>query len=235
MLVMELLGPSLRGLFEKMNLKFTIKTVMQLAQQMIQRLEAIHSKGIINRDIKPDNFLMGRKGSPGEKVLYMIDFGLAKSYYQDDEDGNPTKNHIARGKSDFLIGTLRYCSINAHELVTLSRRDDLEPVGYALVYLAKGRLPWQGQTGDDVQRQAKIHQIKKRTTTKRLCEELPECFAAYVDYVRTKLTFKQTPDYGYLVNLFKEGYEEEDKNNFDWDKLEKDPSDGIRGGANAKN
>lgn len=224
-LVMELLGPSLDGLFAKCQRKFTIKTVLQLAIRMIILISSVHRKGIIHRDIKPDNYLMGLKGSLKEKTLHLVDFGLAKFYKEETEnnDSEEAPKHIERGKSTMLIGTVRYCSINAQKYKVLSRRDDLEAIGYVLVYLAKGRLPWQGQTGAPAERNAKILTIKKETTIQKLCDELPSSFEDYFKIVR-KLSFKEDPDYNQLVELFKAGFLEQgfdldDCNDYDWDKL----------------
>ena len=101
---------------------------------MLRRVEFIHSKRIIHRDIKPDNFTLGR-GKNSYKV-YIIDFGLAKKYM------NSSGDHIAYREGKGLTGTARYASINTHLGVEQSRRDDLECLGYVFVYFLKGLLPW---------------------------------------------------------------------------------------------
>jgi casein kinase 1 alpha len=106
-LVMELLGPSLEDLFNFCSRRFTMKTVLMLADQMIGRIEYVHNKNFIHRDIKPDNFLMGI-GRHCNK-LYIIDFGLAKKYRD-----SRTKQHIPYREDKNLTGTARYASINAH-------------------------------------------------------------------------------------------------------------------------
>jgi serine/threonine protein kinase len=180
-LVMELLGASLDNLFDKVCKRhFKPQIVIQIAEQMIERIKYVHNKGIINRDIKPENWLFGRKGSANEKTLYIIDFGLAK-FYMDGEDDEP-KTHIKESTSSFVIGTARYCSISAHEYKTLSRRDDLEAIAYVLIYLCKSELPWQGQDGDPVERNRKIGIIKKQTKPETLCDKLPECFLKFLKY-----------------------------------------------------
>ena len=75
---MDLLGPSIEDLFNFQKRKFTLKTTLMLGDQMLSRIEYIHSKGYLHRDLKPDNFLMG----VGKKKtqVYAIDFGLAKKY-----------------------------------------------------------------------------------------------------------------------------------------------------------
>jgi len=136
-MIVDLLGPSLEDLFCLCGKKFSMKTVLLLADQLIQRIEYIHSKSYIHRDIKPENFLMGL----GKKsnVAYVIDFGLSKKYRD-----TKTLQHIPYRENKNLTGTARYASINAHLGIEQSRRDDLEAIGYVLLYLSKGFLPWQG-------------------------------------------------------------------------------------------
>ena len=132
-LVMDLLGPSLEDLFNFCSRRFTMKTVLMLADQMIGRIEYVHNKNFIHRDIKPDNFLMGI-GRHCNK-LFLIDFGLAKKYRD-----NRTRQHIPYREDKNLTGTARYASINAHLGIEQSRRDDMESLGYVLMYFNRGSL-----------------------------------------------------------------------------------------------
>lgn len=161
----------------------------------IERLQFIHDKHIIHRDIKPDNFVMGL--GQNESKLFIIDFGLAKKYRSSN-----TLQHIQCTTNKKLTGTARYASINALRGSAQSRRDDLEAIGYVLLYFLRGSLPWQGlklDRKDD--RYRKIYEKKKNTTPKELCKDFPQEFEEYLTYCRN-LGFEQDPDYDYLKGLF---------------------------------
>ncbi|KAK9031550.1 hypothetical protein V6N11_055846 [Hibiscus sabdariffa] len=204
-LVLDLLGPSLEDLFVYCGRKLSLKTVLMLADQMITRIEFIHAKGFLHRDIKPDNFLMGL-GRKANQV-YIIDFGLAKRY----RDPN-TNRHIPYRENKNLTGTARYASCNTHLGIEQSRRDDLESLGYVLLYFLRGSLPWQGlKAATKKQKYDKICEKKLSTPIEVLCKSHPVEFASYFHYCHS-LTFDQRPDYGFLKRLFRdlfsrEGYE----------------------------
>ncbi|ELP89798.1 casein kinase, putative, partial [Entamoeba invadens IP1] len=130
-IVMQLLGPSLEDLM-KAKQKLTVVSVCIIAVQLLMRFEIIHSKNVIHRDVKPNNFLMENN------VVYVIDFGLAKRYRKFENH-----HHIQMKDGYGLVGTARYASIHAHLGMELSRRDDMESLAYLFVYLLKGSLPWQ--------------------------------------------------------------------------------------------
>jgi serine/threonine protein kinase len=189
---MQLLGPSLEDLFNKYGRQFKQETVSKLADQLITLLESLHKAHFIHRDIKPNNFLIGRENSD---QLYIMDFGLSKKYM------NYT-THIPFRDKRSLIGTARYASINMHFGIEPTRRDDLESVGYMLIYFLKGSLPWQGMRKKrSLSNLEKIKDMKVCIKLEELCSGLPACFSSYLAYCR-KLKFDEEPDYEYLRGLF---------------------------------
>ncbi|XP_022946225.1 casein kinase 1-like protein 1 isoform X1 [Cucurbita moschata] len=196
-LVMDLLGPSLEDLFNFCSRKLSLKTVLMLADQMINRVEFVHSKSFLHRDIKPDNFLMGL-GRRANQV-YIIDFGLAKKYRD-----SSTHQHIPYRENKNLTGTARYASMNTHLGIEQSRRDDLESLGYVLMYFLRGSLPWQGlKAGTKKQKYEKISEKKVSTSIEALCRGYPSEFASYFHYCRS-LRFDDKPDYAYLKRIFRD-------------------------------
>ena len=213
-LIMELMGKSLEDLFESMpTKKMSIRCVCNLGYQMVEILEYIHNKHIIHRDIKPDNFVMG-KGIKS-KNLYLLDFGLAKKYRS-----SSTLKHYPLLKRKHLTGTARYASINALNGYTQSRRDDLEAVGYVLAYFLLGKLPWQGMLNKNKdERYKKIMEIKRDTDPHDLCKGLPSEFEKYISYTRS-LEYEQDPDYNMLKQLFLKVLSDEGfcfDHYYDWD------------------
>lgn len=211
-MVIDLLGPSLEDLFNYCNRKFTYKTVLLLADQLICRIEYIHARCFIHRDIKPDNFLMGigRRGSQ----VNVIDFGLAKKYRDP-----RTHLHIPYRENKNLTGTARYASVNTHLGIEQSRRDDLESLGYVLIYFCRGSLPWQGlKAATKRQKYDRIMEKKMTIPNDVLTKGLPGEFLEYMNYVKN-LRFDDKPDYGYLRKLFRDLFKRENYRYdyvFDW-------------------
>lgn len=193
-LVVDLLGPTLEDLLNFCSRNFSLKTTIMLGDQILARVEYMHMNCLLHRDIKPENFLMGL-GSQ-RTLVFMIDFGLAKRYYW-----TSTRKHIDYHENHELIGTARYASVHAH-FAEQSRRDDLESVGYLLIYFLQGRLPWQGITAETpVQKYEKIGEKKGTLSLNNLCAGIPNEFYLYIKYCRS-LHFTEQPDYMYLRKLF---------------------------------
>ena len=216
------MGPSLESLFDQTLRRFTLKTVLMLLDQMISRIEYIHSKHFLHRDIKPDNFCMGLHKASHK--LYLIDFGLAKRYIGRDGKQIPYRE----GKN--LTGTARYASINTHLGVEQARRDDMEGIGYVAMYFLRGMLPWQGLKANNKRdKYDRIKEKKLTTSVEVLCKGYPSEFANYLTQCRS-LQFDERPAYGAYKAMFKEllknnGYNHDYQ--YDWvilqqkDKVEK--------------
>ena len=213
-LVMELMGESLEKLHKKLpSMQMSIRCVCNIGYQMIEIMEYIHNKHIIHRDIKPDNFVIGRNDK--KKFIYLLDFGLSKKYRS-----STTLKHYPFIQNKKLTGTARYASVNALSGGTQSRRDDLEAIGYVLLYFLKGKLPWQGAvTKSKENKYIKILEKKRDMKPEDLCSGFPIQFTDYIKYTKS-LEYEQDPDYNYLKKLFitvlnEKGYELDYY--YDWD------------------
>ncbi len=178
----------------------------------IERIKYVHDNHFVHRDIKPENFLVGKGNN--ESTIYVIDFGLAKRY-RDEQ----TRIHVSYKENKNLTGTARYASRNSHNGIEQSRRDDLESIGYILVYFLRGSLPWQGlKCKDKQEKYNKIKDMKNAIDPFKLCDGLPDEFAKYLEYCYN-LKFDEEPNYKMLINMFKELYKSKDyenDNNYDW-------------------
>ena len=238
-IVESLLGPSLDKLFKYCGRIFPLKTVCSIGKEMVKRLENIHEKGILHRDLKPNNFTWGNYNSSYNNInnynstnnnnykldintIYLIDFGLSCSYW---ENNYSTKHYKLKNGLNF-VGTLRYASLNSHKGIRQSRRDDLESMLYILIYFLKGKLPWQDiKAKQKEERHKLIFQIKSKVTIESLCKDIPEEFAELLKYVKS-LQFDEKPYYGkfyaYFHNLItklKNGPMQENNFSFIWEKM----------------
>jgi len=215
-IVMDLLGLSLETFFTKYGKKnggLNIKTIIILAIHMIKILKFIHSCGYIHRDLKPDNFALGTENSNCK--LYCIDMGLAHPYIY--KNGS----HIQFDDKRKFCGTARYASRAAHKGHSQSRKDDLEAIGYILVYLYKGSLPWQKIKNKNKEKRYKlIGEMKDKTSIEELCDSMPREFMVYLKYIMN-LDFDEKPRYSSLINMFKKLYESRNYSN-DINELEKE-------------
>ena len=193
-LVETLLGKTIYEYFTKnKNANTKMKDLCMVAIQIIDRIQYLHSKNIIHQDIKPENFLVG---NPDTSIIYIIDFGLSKKYRS-----SRTGKLFSFSKNNKFYGTMNFSSINAMKGYQMSRRDDMISIGYMLIYLINGKLPWSILEKGKLERFRKILSIKSNTTNEELCKYLPIEFYEYMNYVKS-LKFEEKPNYIYLRKLF---------------------------------
>ncbi|GAU94381.1 hypothetical protein RvY_06163 [Ramazzottius varieornatus] len=218
LLIMELLGPNIEDLLQACGGKFAVKTTCMLAIQLLDRMEYIHSKGtdprpcytpysscrtisvltgILYRDIKSENFLLGRRDGPNANTVFIVDFGLSKEYI------NPvSRQHVPFNTKKGSVGTPRYMSINALQHHEQGRRDDLEALSYLFLYLHIGHLPWQGLPGSTFAEKCKrILEKKLKLGVEDVCKGAPVEFCKFMKYSRT-LEYEEKPDYNFCRQLF---------------------------------
>ena len=236
-IIESLLGPSLDKLFKYCERIFPLKTVCLIGKEMVKRLESMHEKGLLHRDLKPNNLTWGNYNSSYNNILsdfsvnnnyqldintiYLIDFGLSCSFY---ENGAATKHYKLKEGLNF-VGTLRYASLNSHKGIRQGRRDDLESMLYILIYFLKGKLPWQDVKAKQKEERNKlIYEKKSNTTLEYLCKDLPIEFFELLKYVKS-LQFEEKPlyckFYAYfhnLINKINNGIIQESNFNYVWEK-----------------
>jgi serine/threonine protein kinase len=209
-LVCEALGKSLQDLLIKCGNRFSLKTIIMIAFQILNRIQHLHENNYIHRDIKPSNFLIGI----GDKkdTIYLVDFGLSKDFI--DENGN----HIEHTKNKSYVGTIRYMSVNCHKGTETSRRDDMASFIYMLFFFYFGQLPWQGLNDADKKKRLKAIQALKSQFNKDphgfYDKKIPDCLLQILDYVR-KLKFKQAVDYDRIRKFLYQGMVD---NGYDYDR-----------------
>ncbi|CAK59297.1 unnamed protein product (macronuclear) [Paramecium tetraurelia] len=207
------LGHNLEYLLRKSK-GFSQLSCLKLSLQLIERLESLHNKNIIHRDLKPENLVIGYIDTHN---VYLIDFGLAK--YFKDSNGQ----HIPLSDKKGIIGTARYASIAAHQGLEQSRKDDLESLGYVLIYLNFGKLPWMNlQIADKHEKYKTIYELKKNIKLELLTEGLSQCYLLLLQHAKSR-EFQESPNYAFLKDQFKKAISEKECEEsfymFDWEKL----------------
>eukprot|EP01018_Ginkgo_biloba_P040185 Gb_03091 [translate_table: standard] len=221
-MVMDILGPSLWDVWNSSGQAMSTEMVACIAVEAISILEKLHMKGYVHGDVKPENFLLGQPGTADEKKLFLIDLGLATRWRDKtsgqhvDYDQRPDVfRHVAPATSITStsnvgslilpcfwaahIGTVRYASVHAHLGRTGSRRDDLESLAYTLIFLLRGRLPWQGYQGDN--KGFLVCKKKMATSPEMMCCFCPLPFKLFLEYV-VNFKFGDEPNYAKLISLF---------------------------------
>ncbi|KAH6774228.1 Protein kinase family protein, partial [Perilla frutescens var. frutescens] len=194
-MVMDMLGPSLWDVWNNNSNTMSIEMVACIAIEAISILEKLHSRGYVHGDVKPENFLLGTPGTPDEKKLFLVDLGLAVRWRD-----NSTGLHVDYDqRPDVFRGTVRYASVHAHLGRTGSRRDDLESLAYTLIFLLRGRLPWQGYQGEN--KGFLVCKKKMGTSPEALCCFCPAPFKQFVEFV-VNLKFDEEPNYAKYISLF---------------------------------
>ena len=199
-LVIDLLGKSLSNTILEFN-KLTLKTTLMIGVQMINRIKVLHENQLLHRDIKPSNFLFGLEKDINK--LYLVDFGFSKRYIY-----NGT--HIQEKKLTKIVGSLNFVSLNIHNYIEPSRRDDLESCIYIVLTMLLGKLVWFDKSNLN-----DIYKLKEQII---LLEEVPSFIKILLNYVR-KMKFDETPDYNYIINIIIETFKTnlfENDDKFEW-------------------
>lgn len=199
-IIMDLLGQNLSDLHKACGGTFTSPTLCKIAIEIISRFEELHDQGIVHRDVKPQNFLIGRH--TGDQNVYLCDFGLSARYI------NEKGEHILFATGIKPIGTARYASMRVHRGYERSRRDDFEALAYMLLYLNNGSLPWQGlKLKSRAHKWKAILQVKEQLVIEDVCKTAPYIFGDFVVYCRT-MRFHQRPRYSYWKKRFQQTLDE---------------------------
>ena len=205
-MVITLLRDNLSTMLKNCGGRFTLGTVANVGTQLLHRVEYLHSKGYIHRDLKPQQFLLDQANS----MIYLVDYGLAKKFLI-------AKNHIPFQTHCPRAGNSTFASLNNHMGIRQSRRDDLESISYMLIFMFKGKLPWQQKSKhNSFLKWQKVFILKASINIQDLCRDSPPEFFAFMDYCRM-LKFEEKPDYDYLRGLLSAvGKRSNMMSSFDW-------------------
>lgn len=190
-MVIDLLGESLQNVKDEKT-TFSLKLTLQIGIQIIALLNVIHQKGLVHRDIKPENFLLGTNNK--NKQIYIIDFGFCKSFIVNEK-------HMSMRNTSSLIGSVTYASLNAHDNIELSRRDDMESLCYMLIYFYIGKLDWQDLDSIPLNKE-KTKIVKQMKANIVENKSVPEILIHFLKQVRS-LEFEENPNYIILTDMFK--------------------------------
>ena len=199
-LVIDLLGKSLSNTILYFN-KLSLKTTLLIGIQIINRIKILHEFQLLHRDIKPSNFLFGLEKDTTK--LYLVDFGFSKRYIYNG-------NHIQEKKITKILGSPNFVSLNIHNHIEPSRRDDLESCIYIMLSMLFGKLVWFDKSNLN-----DIYKLKEQII---LIEEVPAFIKILLNYVR-KMKFDETPDYNYIINIIIETFKTnlfENNDKFEW-------------------
>ncbi|KIJ41982.1 hypothetical protein M422DRAFT_229492 [Sphaerobolus stellatus SS14] len=186
-MAMELLGPSVK---QHATGRLPVRTVVRVVQQTLSALEHVHRRGFVHRDIKPENLLCCKNDL--SKIM-LIDFGISKRFKPElsKASDNPKK-------SNHVVGTLHWASLNAHRGIDLSPRDDLESLAYTALFLLRSNLPWRHHSHSvrehPEQSKAHVEESKASSSGAQLAAGYPLEFGYLLDYSRA-LEYDQIPDY----------------------------------------
>ena len=190
-LAMEMMGKSVDVIMADSGGRLELRLVIEIGLQVIDRLEFLHSRGFVHRDLRPEHFLFGRVKHPDK--VYLAGLVLSKTFQRTNGRHVPYKDN----KTSFT-GTARFVSLNTHLGIEQSRRDDLEALINVMVFMAKGHLPWMGVKGDGRKEKYENIQMAKITTpVDIICKDMPAEFEELLVYCRT-LEYEQQPDYQYM-------------------------------------
>lgn len=207
-MIMKMYHKNIDDLKSDAGSSFSLRTTLQLGLSILKILEKLHNQNIIHRDIKPENIMIDKNNN-----VLLIDYGLAKKF-TDLDNAKLFKRECSKTR----CGTVRYMSIGCHKRTRLSRKDDLLSLGYVLIYLYVGNLPWQGlDISDRKEKDSAVSEIKQYYGYTKLCKKLPPFFTNYFKEIQ-KLSQSDRPNYSKIKKMFKKELNPESfKQNIDYD------------------